>query len=66
MIYFKNSCLFDSRSVQILHVKRVGNKPTHIIAQYVKGLDNYVAWVKKCPVIIETALAHDVWNLSSF
>ena len=66
MIYFKNSCLFDSRSVQILHVKRVGNKPAYILAQYAKGLNSYVAWVKKYPVIIETALAHDVWNLSSF
>ena len=66
MIYFKNSCLFDSRSVQILHVKRVGNKPAYILAQYAKGLDGYVVWVKKCPVIIEMALAHDVWNLSSF
>ena len=52
MIYFKNSCLFDSRSVQILHVKRVGNKLAHILAQYAKGFDSYVAWVKKCPVII--------------
>ena len=66
MTYFKNSCLFDSRSVQILHVKRVGNKPEYILAQYAKGLDGYVVWVKKCPVIIESALAHNVRNLSSF
>ena len=39
--------------VQILHVKRARNKPAHILAQYAKGLDSYVAWIKKNAVIIE-------------
>ena len=66
MIYFKNSHLFDFHSVQISHIKQAGNKPAHILAQYAKELDSYVAWVKKNPIIIELALAHNVWNLSSF
>ena len=66
MIYFKNSHLFDFHFVQISHVKRARNKPTHILAQYAKGLDSYVVWIKKNAVIIEQALAHNVWNLSSF
>ena len=66
MIYFKNSHLFDFHFVQISHVKRVRNKPAHILAQYTKRLDSYVAWIKKNSVIIESALAHNVRNLSSF
>lgn len=66
MLYFKNSRLFDFHSMHILHVKRAGNKLAHILAQYAKRLDSYVVWVKKNLVIIESALAHDVWNLSSF
>ena len=53
MIYFKNSHLFDFHFVQISHVKRARNKPAHILAQYAKGLDSYVAWIKKNAVIIE-------------
>ena len=66
MIYFKNSHLFDFHYVQISHVKQAGNKPAHILAQYAKGLDSYVAWIKKNLVIIESALAHNIRNLSSF
>ncbi|KAL0000464.1 hypothetical protein SO802_014245 [Lithocarpus litseifolius] len=32
--------LQDFHFVQVLHVKRLGNKPAHILAQYAKDLDS--------------------------
>ena len=34
--------LQDFRFVQVLHVKWLGNKLAHILAQYVRNLDSYV------------------------
>ena len=53
------------RSMLMSHVRWGGNKPAHILAQYVKGNVSYVAWVEENPIIIESTLAHDVLNLSS-
>lgn len=55
----------DFCSVQVLHVRQVGNKPAHILYQYARDLDSYVTWVEKISVIIESTLAHYVFNLSS-
>ena len=43
--------------VQVSHVKRQGNKPTHILAHYAKGIDSYVAQIKENPSMIESLLA---------
>ena len=51
--------------MQVSHVRREGNKPAHILAHYAKGLDSYVTWVVGDPILIESALARDVLNLSS-
>ena len=56
--------LHNFRFVQVSHVRREGNKPVHILAQYAKDLVSYVIWVEEDPIIIELALAHDVLNLS--
>ena len=45
----------------VSHVRRGGNKPVHILAQYIEG----VTWVKGDPIVIESALAQDILNLSS-
>ena len=45
-----------------MHVRRVGNKPTHLLAQYARDLNSYVIWVEENPIIIESALTHDVLN----
>ena len=53
------------RMVHVSHVKWQGNKPAHILAHYAKGIDNYVAWIKENPSIIESLLAQDVMGFSS-
>ena len=49
----------------VSHVRRGGNKPVHILAQYVEGISNSVTWVEGDPIVIESALAQDILNLSS-
>ena len=53
------------RFVQVSHVKRLGNKPDHILTQYARDLDSYVTWVEKNLVFLESTLTHDILNLSS-
>ena len=57
--------LQDFHLVQVSHVKRSGNRPAHILAQYARDLDSYVTWIEENSVFLEFALAHDVLNLSS-
>ena len=50
------------------HVKRQDSKPTHLLAKFAKkidNIDNYVIWIEENPSLIESAIAHDILNLSS-
>lgn len=58
--------LQDFRSVQVLHVKQLGNKSVHVLAQYARDLYSYVIWVKENPVFLKLALAHGAFYLSSY
>ncbi|KAK7826586.1 hypothetical protein CFP56_032082 [Quercus suber] len=42
------------------HVKRQGNVPTHLLAQYAKEVENYVVWLEECPSFLEHVCAHDI------
>ena len=57
--------LQDFHSVQVLHVKQLGNKLVHILAQYARDLDSFVTWVEENLVFLESAFTHDVLNLFS-
>jgi len=39
--------LLDFRSVQVSHVRKKGNCPTHILAQYTRYIEGYVIWIEK-------------------
>ena len=56
----------DVRCVSISHVKRKGNHPAYLLAQYAKNIYGYVTQIKKNPNMVESALAHDVLRLFSF
>ena len=58
--------LQDFRQVQFSHVKRQGNRPAHILAQYAKNIVSYVTWIEQNSSIVEFALAHDILVLSLF
>ena len=42
------------------HVKRQGNVPAHLLAQFAKEVENYVVWLEECPSFLEQACAHDL------
>lgn len=41
--------LLELRRILIYHVKRQGNCPAYILAQYAKNIDGYVTWTKENP-----------------
>ena len=47
--------LQDFCIVQVLHIRRIGNNPTHLLAQYARDLDSYIIWVEENLIIIESA-----------
>ena len=47
----------DFRGVQVSHIRRQGNHPAHILAQYVRNLVSFVVWIEENPIMIESALA---------
>lgn len=54
--------------VQVSHVKRQGNMPTHILTNYAKEVlsgDNFISWIEEKSTLIVSALAQDELNLSS-
>nr|XP_023906305.1 uncharacterized protein LOC112018028 [Quercus suber] len=57
--------LQDFRATQFSHVRRQGNRPTHILAQYAKNLDSFVTWIEENPTIIENSTAQDVFLFQS-
>lgn len=48
------------RSFAFSHTKRQGNVPAHLLAECAANVENYVAWLEKCPSHIEHACTHDV------
>ena len=58
-----NGILFHLQSFHsfdFLHIRRQGNKPAHILAQYARFVSDFVAWVKETPSFLETVIASDV------
>ena len=51
------------------HVRCQGNRLAHILAKHAKDIvnsDNFITWIEENSLLIESAIAHDVLNLSSF
>ena len=46
--------------VSFIHVKRDGNKPAHILAQFAKYVGDFVVWLEETPNLIEDACSQDV------
>ena len=51
--------------VLISHVRRQGNRPAYILAQYAENVVSYITWIEENPNMIESALAQDILFLSS-
>ena len=52
------------RTFNFTNVKRQGNRPTHLLANFAKGIDSYVAWLKETPFFIESSTLHDAMYFS--
>ena len=48
------------RSFDFSDIKRVDNRPTHLLAHYAKSVVDFEAWVEETPSFLEGALASDV------
>ena len=46
--------------VSFTQVKRDGNRPTHILAQFAKQVGDFVVWLEETPTLIEDACSQDV------
>ena len=54
----------EFRKVSFSHVKRVGNKPAHLLAKQALGLDDFSAWIEECSYFLEQILVHDDVSVS--
>ena len=50
----------DFRGVQFSHVRRQGNRPTHLLAKHALNVADFTAWIEENPCFLEQALIHDV------
>lgn len=50
---------FEFHSVNVSHVRRQGNKLSHILAKYALIIDDFIVWIEETPYCIEQALIQD-------
>ena len=53
MVYGTLAECNEFRNVSFSHVRRQGNRPTHLLAKQAFGLIDYCAWVEECPCFLE-------------
>ena len=46
--------------VNFSHVRRIGNKPAHMLARQAQNLVNDVIWIEEIPCYIQQALFQDI------
>ena len=46
--------------VDFSHIRRQGNRPTHLLAKHVLGIVDYSTWIEENPYFLMQALIHDV------
>ena len=53
------------RNVAFSRTKRLRNVPAHLLAQHAANVENYDAWLEKCPSHVEFACNHNVSSFSN-
>ena len=48
------------RQVDFSHIRRQGNRPTHLLAKHTIGIVDYVTWMEETPYFLMQALTYDV------
>ena len=52
--------------VQFSHVRRQGNKPTHLLAKHAFGIIDFATWIEENSYFLEQTLIYDVTSSSTF
>ena len=60
VMYGVLASLHDFRSVELSDVRRLGNRPAHLLAKHALGIADFSTWIEENPCFIEQALIYDV------
>ena len=60
IVYGALSSLLDFWSVELSHVRRLGNRPTHLLAKHALGIATFSIGIEGNPCFIEQILLYDV------
>ena len=60
VLYGVLASLHDFRSVELSHVRRLGNRPAHLLAKHALGIADFSTWIEENPCFIEQALLYDL------
>ena len=61
IVYGALSSLLDFWSVELSHVRRLGNRPVHPLAKHALGIADFSTWIEEKPCFIEQTLLYDVF-----
>ena len=56
----------EFRRIEFSHVKRMGNRPAHLLANYAIGIDDFHVWMEENSCFLEQALSRDVCSGAFF
>jgi len=60
-VYGVLSSLHDFRSVEFSHVRKLGNRPAHLLAKHVLGIADFSIRIEENPCFIKQTLLNDVY-----
>ena len=63
IVYGSLSTSHDFRQVEFSHVHWQGNRPAHLLAKYVLGIDDFSVWIEESPCFLEQTLLNGVMIL---
>ena len=63
VVYGSLSTFYGFRQVEFSHVRRQGNRPTHLLAKHALDISEFAVWIEENPCFLEQTLLHDVLSL---
>ena len=63
VVYGSLSAFYGFRQVEFSHVRRQGNRPTHLLAKHALDNSEFAVWIEENPCFLEQTLLHDVLSL---
>ena len=63
VVYGSLSAFYGFRQVEFSHVRRQGNRLTHLLAKHALDISEFAVWIEENPCFFEQTLLHDVLSL---